>query len=232
MKIQRKNLAFLALMLVFMLGALLTQSCDKDPLPVVPEELKPTLEVSTTPQGVLPYGKEFILRWKTTNANTFKINGISQYPVSEGLIALRLFKDTIFEMQAINVFLSAKADKEVHVGDWTTSEFGLVSYYPWKIKEYRIAKDEVIVYREDPTIEEKSRRFYYHKNGDLITNYLATPGKWSISDDGKYITRDGQTKRFKVTGTELILYQETTWNGQPAYALTVLEHASTTPTDK
>ena len=76
MKKGNKILALVS-MLVLLLGALVIQSCEKEPPPVVPE-LKPTLEVSATPQGVLPYGSKITISWTTVNANTLKINDIPQ----------------------------------------------------------------------------------------------------------------------------------------------------------
>ena len=60
MKRKGKNRVILVSIMILLLGALL-QSCEKPNTPDKPEELKPTLEVTTSPDGVLPYGKEFTL---------------------------------------------------------------------------------------------------------------------------------------------------------------------------
>jgi len=227
-------LAF-APILVLLLGTLMFQSCDKDPPPVVPEELKPTLEVSQTPTGVLPYGSKITISWTTQNAKSIKINDVTQSGVISGSATFeRICSNVLYKVKATNISLSTEKEIEVNIGDWTTSKFGLISYYPWTPKEFRIilAKDSSIVYREEPTAEEKTRIFYYHKNGDLTNNYLTTTGQWSISDDGKNLIRGGVSKSFSVSKDELSTYQETTWDGKPAYFLNVFKHASDTPTDK
>lgn len=227
--------ALVTILLLLMVGSLLIQGCEKPKPPVVPEELKPTLEVSKIPTGVLPYGSDVKISWTTTNATTLKINEISQANAVSGTATFKkVCSEVLYTIKATNIYLSTQREIEVHVGDWTTSTFGLVSYYPWTFKEFRtiLIKDGSIVYREEPTTEEKAKRFYYHKNGDLVTNFLTYTGKWLISDDGKYITIGKTTEKFSVSTSELVLYQETTWDGQPAYFLNVFEHASTIPTDK
>ena len=57
MKNYKENL-ILIIGMVIILGTHLV-SCCKEPLPPViePEELEPTLELSVTPEGVIPYGE-------------------------------------------------------------------------------------------------------------------------------------------------------------------------------
>ena len=227
----------------FVLAALLMVlaiSCEKEPIPPAPQELKPTLEVFKIPDGEVPYGSKITIFWKTKNVKSLKFNGIlqPQSAIDSGSITFeRVCSDALYTVKATNISLSTEKEIEVHVGDWTTSKFGLVSYYPWTFKQFRIilAKDSSVVYREEPTDEEKAKVFWYHKNGELVTNF-ATTRKWSISEDGKNMTRGNITESFSVNGSddnsELSFYQETTWYGEKAYFLNVFKHASTIPTDK
>lgn len=231
MKTKFKFPVFVVTVLLLAMGSLLIQGCEPEPIPG-PPPIQPKVELTVAPSGILPYGAYCTVTWSSTDAKTLTLN--NKQTTLSGSVTNRLFRDTIFEVVARNESLSAKAEKEVKVGDWTTSKFGLVSYYPWTFKEFRVilVKDSSIVYREEPTAEEKAKRFYYHRNGDLVTNFLAFTGKWSISEDGKFLIRDGNSEKFSVSEKELITYQETTWYDKPALFLNVFEHASTTPTGK
>lgn len=204
-------------------------SCQKNTDPVV-QELAPTLQVTTTPQGVLPYGSNVTISWTTTNATKLKIDDLYQTQVVSGSITFeKVCSNVHYTVKATNVSLSTQKEIEVLVGDWTTSKFGLTSYYPWKRSVVRYTRDGVVLSSHD---DSNTDIFYYHKNGDLITNFLTFIEKWSISEDGNFMTRGGTTKRFSVTKTDLIFYQETTYNDLPALFENVYVHASDIPTDK
>ncbi len=96
----------LVLGLVLVLATQLV-SCEKDPPPppVIPVELMPTLELSVTPEGEIPYGeKGVVLSWTTTNANQVRVNDQIQTAVKTGTYTItnRLFKDTTFYVKAIH----------------------------------------------------------------------------------------------------------------------------------
>ena len=145
MKRKGKNRVILVSIMILLLGALL-QSCEKPNTPDKPEELKPTLEVTTSPDGVLPYGKEFTLSWKTTNTKNLLINNKQHFPVEAGSLKLKLFKDTTFVVTALNIVLWNKEDKKVIVGDWTTSKLGLISHSYWQKTAIRAYRDGILLY--------------------------------------------------------------------------------------
>lgn len=185
MKRKAKNRVILVSIMILLLGALV-QSCVKPDPPVGPEELKPTLEVSTTPAGVLPYGKEFTIEWMTTNTKNLLINNKLHFPIEKGSLKIRLFKDTIFEIRALNISLSAKVDKEVKVGDWTTSRLGLISHPYWQKTAVRAYRDGVLLrdfplnqYEKDEMlIFDISGRFLVYRYGEKIGD-----APWSLSYD-------------------------------------------------
>ena len=218
---------------VLMVGSLLFWGCEKLPsIPPTQPPTQPKVEMSVAPSGILPYGTVCTISWSSSDAKTVTLNRKTVGPT--GSTADRLFKDTVYTLTATNEYLSAKSEIEVKVGDWTSSFYGLVSYYPWKLKELQIIlqSNNAVVFKDEIPEEDREKRFYYHKNGDLVTNFLSYTAKWSISDDGKYMMRKGDWEKFTVDQKELIFYQEITWYGQPAYFLNILEHASNTPTDK
>lgn len=185
MKRKAKNRVILVSIMILLLGTLLLGCVKPDP-PVGPEELKPTLEVSTTPAGVLPYGSEFTLSWITTNAKNLLINNKSHYPVGAGSLKLRLFKDTIFEVRALNITLSAKADKEVKVGDWTTSKLGLITHSFWQKIAIRAYRDGILLYDFPLNQFEKDEIITFDINGKfLVYRYGEKIGDdvWSLSSD-------------------------------------------------
>ncbi len=218
---------------LLMVGSLLFWGCEKlPPIPPTQPPTQPKVEMSVTPSGILPYGTVCTISWSSSDAKMVTLNSKTVGPT--GSTADRLFKDTVYTLTATNEYLSAKSEKEVKVRDWTSSSYGLVSYYPWKFKELQVIlqSNNAIVFKDEIPEVDKEKRFYYHKNGDLVTNFLSYTAKWSISDDGKYMMRKGDWEKFTVDQKELIFYQEITWSGQPAYFLNIFEHASNTPTDK
>ena len=164
MKRKGKNRVILVSIMILLLGALL-QSCEKPNTPDKPEELKPTLEVTTSPDGVLPYGKEFTLSWKTTNTKNLLINNKQHFPVEAGSLKLKLFKDTTFVVTALNIVLWTKEDKKVIVGDWTTSKLGLLTHAPWYMTANKRYRNGELLFSFPLTEVEKTDRYEYSLDG-------------------------------------------------------------------
>jgi len=232
----RKNLILIIGMMVI-LGTHLV-SCCKEPLPPVvePEELEPTLELSVAPEGVVPYGEErVVLGWTTTNATQVRVNDQRQVAVKSGThtIPERIFKDTTFHVQAINVKKMTKKSITIPVGDWTTSTLGLVSYYPWRYKALGISniKGEILDYWI-PDPELLSWIFYYHRDGRITfsPNLSNKTESWSLQGDST-IVENGTASKLKVDQEEMVISYEVTYHGEPAWFDMIYEHASDTPTD-
>ena len=164
MKRKVKNRVILVSIMILLLGALL-QSCEKPNTPDKPEELKPTLEVTTSPDGVLPYGKEFTLSWKTTNTKNLLINNKQHFPVEAGSLKLKLFKDTTFVVSALNIILWTKEDKKVTVGDWTTSKLGLITHAPWYYTSVKFYRDGILLFESPLSEEERKDQHVYSVEG-------------------------------------------------------------------
>ncbi len=237
MKIKRENL-LLIIGMVIILGTHLV-SCRKEPLPppvVEPEELAPTLELTVTPEGVVPYGEErVVLSWITTNATQVIVNGYRQVSIKSGThtIPERIFKDTTFHVQAINVKKMTEKSITIPVGDWTTSTLGLVSYYPWKYKAQRFSRDGVVLADFLLTEEELSWIFYYHRDGRITfsPNLSNKTESWYLQGDST-IVENGWASKLKVDQEEMITYPyEVIYGGEPAWLELVFEHASDVPTD-
>ena len=235
MKNYKENL-ILIIGMVIILGTHLV-SCEKIPLPppvVEPEELAPTLELTVTPKGIIPYGEErVILAWETTNATQVRLNNERQPSTKTGThtIPERIFKDTTFRVQAINVKKMTEKSITIPVGDWTTSTFGLVSYYPWRYKEFRVSSlDRKILITSPATEEEKSWIIYYHTNGTVSYSHTTQIVTWVVPNDDTIII-NGTTLKLQVSQEEMILSYQTTYNGETVWFDMVFEHASDVPTD-
>ena len=219
----------------------LFQSCNKEsPLPEE-KELEPKVELTVTPEGVIPYGGSVDVRWtadQNTNKVVAKVNGLvkntSQGSASRaGALYLGpLFKDLLVSVTATNVDLSTEVEKEVHVGDWTTSTFGLVSYYPWRYDSLgRSSLDGKVLKRWKVDPEAASWVDYYHKDGTVTySNHPGIKLLWFLPDDNS-ITINGATRKLQVNQEQMIISYQGAYNGEQVWFDMIYEHASDTPTD-
>ena len=225
----------LATGLVLILGSLFIQSCCKPPLPPPPppveEEKDPTLEISF-PEEKIPYGeKDIVLSWTTTNTKNLYINGIKRSGESHTILE-RLFQDTTFLFKAINVKKETEKEITLNVGDWTTSVFGLVSYYPWRYKALSVTSiDDSLLDYWIPEKEVRSWVFYYYQNGIMtVSDEPADKAPWFIKNDSTIVINRAE-RRLQVDEKEMTISYEIVWGGQPAWFNMIFEHASTIPTD-
>ena len=232
----KKHFLTLITALLLLAGGLLVCGCEKEPPPPeVEPELQPTLELSVTPEGVIPYGdKNVVLNWTTTNANQVLVNGERQPSAKTGIktICNRIFKDTTFLVKAINKKKIIEKSITLKVGPWSESVFGRVSKFSWKYKAQRISREGVILANFWLDEEELSWVVYYHRDGRLTysSNLSSSIDSWDLPDDNT-ITLNGETFKLQVTTTEMIISYEVMFNGEPAWFDMVFEHASDIPTD-
>ena len=224
--------------LLLLAGGLLVCGCEKEPPPpppVVDSELVPTLELSVTPEGVIPYGEgSVVINFQTKDANQVLVNGVRKPSVKLGThtIKEKLFKDTTLVVKAINIKKMVEKSVTIQVGDWTTSTFGLVSYYPWKYKALSVSsfEGEILDYWI-PDPEPLSWVFYYHRDGkktQTIDPNRTEP--WYLKNDSTIVT-NGVARKLQVDQDEMVISYETRFNGEPAWFNMIFEHASDTPTD-
>src|SRR5574344_576610 len=128
----KKHFLTLITALLLLAGGLLVCRCEKEPPPPpkVEPDLEPTLELSITPEGVIPYGEDgVVINFQTENANQVLVNGVRKPSVKSGTHTLneRIFKDTTFNVKVINIKKFIEKEVTIPVGNWTTSTFGLRS---------------------------------------------------------------------------------------------------------
>ena len=233
----KKHFLTLITALLLLAGGLLVYGCEKEPPPPeVEPELQPTLELSVTPEGVIPYGEDgVVINFQTENANQVLVNGVRKPSVKSGTHTLneRIFKDTTLNVKAINIKKVVEKSVTIEVGDWTTSTFGLVSYYPWKYKAQRISRDGVVLADFWLDEEELSWIIYYHRDGrkTFSPNLSSGTSQWYLKDDSTIVV-NGTDLKFQVNQEEMIIYPyEVIYGGEPAWLELVFEHASDVPTD-
>ncbi|MDD3945962.1 MAG: hypothetical protein PHS38_14820 [Bacteroidales bacterium] len=230
----KKHFLTLITALLLLAGGLLVYGCEKEPPPPeVEPELQPTLELSVTPEGEIPYGDVATLEWKTTNAFRLFINDERQDNYKEGNKGTgKLFKDTTYTVKAQRVTLFAQKSVTIQVGDWTTSTFGLVSYYPWKYKALSVSSFEgKILDYWIPDPEPLSWVFYYHRDGKITQTIDPNRTEpWYLKNDSTLVV-NGVARKLQVDQNEMVISYETRFNGEPAWFNMIFEHASDTPTD-
>ncbi len=231
----KKHFLTLITALLLIAGGLLVCGCEMEPPPPpeVEPELQPTLELSVTPEGEIPYGEVATLKWKTINALRVFVNDERQENYKEGNKGTgKLFKNTKFVVRATNVKLFTEETMEIEVGDWTTSTFGLVSYYPWKYKALSVSSFEgKILDYWIPDPEPLSWVFYYHRDGkrtQTIDPNRTEP--WYLKNDSTIVI-NGANQKLQVDQYEMVISYETRFNGEPAWFNMIFEHASDIPTD-
>jgi len=235
----RKNLILIIGMMII-LGTHLV-SCEKIPQPpVVEPEVRPFVELSVTPEGVIPYGGRVDIIWgadKKTKKIVVKVNDEIKETITNGsragaLTLGPLFKDMFVSVTAINVNLSFEVEKEIHVGDWTSSKFGLVSKYPWRYDSLgRSSLDGKVLKRWKADPELSSFVDYYHKDGTVTySNYPGLKISWFLPDDNS-ITINGATRKLQVNQEQMIISYQGTYDGETVWFDMIYEHASDTPTD-
>ena len=239
MKNYKENLILIIGMMII-LGTHLV-SCEKIPQPpVVEPEVRPFVELSVTPEGVIPYGGRVDIIWgadKKTKKIVVKVNDEIKETITNGsragaLTLGPLFKDMFVSVTAINVNLSFEVEKEIHVGDWKTSKFGLVSKYPWRYDSLgRSSLDGKILKRWEAAPELLSSIISFYKDGRYISsNYPTVVVYWSVPDSNTIVI-NGSTRKLQVNQEEMIISYQGSYNGQPVWFDTIYKHASDIPLD-
>ena len=220
--------------LLLLAVGLLVCGCEKEPPPPeVEPELQPTLELSVTPEGEIPYGDVATLEWKTTNAFRLFINDERQDNYKEGNKGTgKLFKDTTYTVKAQRVTLFAQKSVTIEVGDWKTSKFGLVSKYPWRYDSLgRSSLDGKVLKRWSVTPVEKDVVYYYLKEGILYSSKdPSRTNPWYILDENTIVI-NGSVRKLQVDDKQMIISYQTENRGEIVWFDMIFKHASDVPND-
>ncbi len=231
----KKHFLTLITALLLIAGGLLVCGCEKEPPPPpeVEPELQPTLELSVTPEGEIPYGDVATLEWKTTNAFRLFINDERQENYKEGNKGTgKLFKDTTYTVKAQRVTLFAQKSVTIEVGDWTTSKFGLVSKYPWRYDSLgRSSLYGKVLKRWSVTPEEKDVVYFYLREGILYSSEDPSwINPWYILDENTIVI-NGSVQKLQVDDKQMILSYQIEDHGEIVWFDMIFKHASDVPND-
>lgn len=215
-----KRIAAISLLCVTLWG------CDKDILPVVPPPVEqpvvPTVSLSISPilGGVLPYGSTVTVSWTTTNAKSVTLNsqpvGISDSKTE------RLFESTTYILNAVNGTLSKGDQKSVTVGDWTTSNTGLLVGKQWNgLLSMQTYTDGALV--SDPQLQEGqvNNPLYFTLEGEVRSPTKGKTCDWSFQNGEKTLIMGRTYTLVALSKTRLVLSEPVTYNSKPSiYVLT------------
>ena len=234
----KKHFLTLITALLLLAVGLLVCGCEKEPPPpppVVDSELVPTLELSVTPEGVIPYGEgSVVINFQTKDANQVLVNGVRKPSVKLGThtIKEKLFKDTTLVVKAINIKKMVEKSVTIQVGDWTTSTFGLVSYYPWRKDSLGVSSlDGEILRRWSVTPVEKTVTYFFLREGTMYSSgNLNWVVSWYILDENTIVI-NGSVQKLQVDDKQMIISHQTENNGEIVWLDQIYKHASDVPND-
>jgi len=189
-------------------------SCTKQLDIPVGSTLQPIVKFEITPSEgvVLPYGAKAKISWKVTNADVIKLNG--KYVSAMDSMNIQLFKDSTFTIVATNSKHIFQEDGRVTVGNWMTSNLGLLTHSIWFLNSEKIIQNGVYVADMILGDQEKSDQYQYTLDGKANVN-----GMWSCN--WSFIAPDsilvgGQRCYFTLTTNKFVRGIPTTWYELPA----------------
>jgi hypothetical protein len=192
----------------------------------------PWIKLTVEPSGiVLPYGDTCTVSWEIANLSMVYLNGepVDTYRNKK---VLRLFADTKFTLTGKFGDYTFTDEQEVQVGDWTTSTFGLVSYYPWRYDSLGVSSlDGEILRRWSVTPAEKDVVYFYLKEGILYSSEdPSRTNPWYISDENTIVI-NGSVRKLQVDDKQMIISYQIEDHGEIVWFDMIFEHASDVPND-
>ena len=192
----------------------------------------PWIKLTVEPSGiVLPYGDTCTVSWEIANLSMVYLNGepVDTYRNKK---VLRLFADTKFTLTGHFGDYTFTDEKEVEVGDWTTSKFGLVSKYPWRYDSLgRSSLDGKVLKRWSVTPEEKDVVYFYLREGILYSSKDSSrTNPWYILDENTIVI-NGSVRKLQVDDKQMIISYQTENHGEIVWFDMIFKHASDVPND-
>lgn len=207
---------------VLVVLVILVTSCTKDPLDSVDPDvyltyIKPTIvEFSISPEDIiLPYGEEVIISWEVYDARKTMLN--DSLVESSGTQTIKLFESTVYEIIALNGDSTSTLKKNILVGDWKTSSFGLLSYEkPWSISALKYVREGEVISNSILIEDQTNDLYYFSKDGKV---YFDTDSQGELSRhpndiwyliDKNHLFMTGEVFEIvKLTEDELIIQKDT-----------------------
>ncbi len=188
---------------------------DDPPVVVVQPKM---IELKISPEGEVPYGDTIRVSWVSENAEYCLING--KMAKSNNVFEVPLFKDTLFSLKAVRGSLvSVEMKKNIKVGDWKTSVYGIFTHEKWyeiSVKIYQGTEITTLI-RDDV-----QKNIVYVFGSDGWMTGVTSGGEstlrteWSFRKNRTQILLGSQLNDITVSLEELILQKPITYNGGPA----------------
>jgi len=192
----------------------------------------PYVKLTVDPSGtILPYGDTCMVTWETANVNPVYLNE-EKVKYLSGANIYRLFASMKYTLTGKFGDYTFTDEQEVQVGDWTTSTFGLVSYYPWAIDSLGVSSlDGKILRRWSVTPAEKDVVCFYLKEGKMYSSdYPSWVVSWYILDENTIVI-NGSVQKLQVDDKQMIISYQTEDHGEIVWFDMIFKHASDVPND-
>lgn len=185
-----------------------TESVFVEPNPQIQPKVELTISTSVE---VLPFGEEVIVSWISQNSKYCVLNAETVQTI--GSVKVKPFADTKYQIKAVNGSLSATAEKLIKVGDWTTSDLGLISYNYWLLKSYKYFQNGT-VYNSALSDQDKINQYQFTVDGKCNFNGVFS-SNWSFGTTGRIFV-GLQDCSYSVTKNEFVRSMASQYNNQPA----------------
>lgn len=186
---------------------------EPDPIIVPPPVyLKPEINFSADKINLV-YGESITAKWKVKYADACSLAG--QKIDSVGSLELKtLIKDTTLTIIATGKGGSASSSLTLKVGDWTTSDLGLITYSYWMLKTLKYIQDGVVIQNVILTDTQKTGHLQFGLDNKLYDNGVFS-FNWSFGTTG-HLLMNGFENDYSVTKTELVISYASQYNSKPA----------------
>jgi len=191
------------------------------------EEKAPTITVTVTPSGIIPYHDTATISWTSTDATKVTIDSVEvALNGSQDFNNLIIGQNVVIE--ATNDTKTASETITIEVGDWTTSVYGMINHSYWRNTEaYFVVHDPVngeSTHSVPLTPEDIAQQWFYKDDGKY---YVYNPGdsialgssQWVLDDEDPTILILGEGSIFKIeeiTPDSFIYTQDRTWGNLPS----------------
>jgi len=181
----------LSLMAIILSVLLFVAGCTKTP--PAPTPVAPSLTV-TFPQGTIPYGDSVSFSWEAEGKVSYvSLDGKEVAPIGS-YQTKRLFDSVnTYKLTATGPGGSASKTIAIKVGDWTTSDYGIISHDYWifgSLSQKSITtNNQWHVFSKDNTAPGFYTEAYYFlpegvwQTRDRATDKIKDSGRWKIKED-------------------------------------------------
>jgi hypothetical protein len=175
----------------------------------------------SVPTDSIPFGGKTQFSFKVSGlVNTLTVNGKTVVVDTTKIILYTgteaLYESTEYEVKAVGVGGATTQKVMIPVGNWKTSKLGIISHGEWTPDGLNYVIDGIIVDSLPLNTEDRKAPVTFTKEGKILPSSIDI--SFSFSLDGKYlITSAGNFNLDELSYNKLVISQETTYDGKPAF---------------